>query len=193
MVQRNLNTKDLLKYEKDLFTFDRGQQLVEIMCYTLMPNHFHLLLTIHRSSMKRTDANLDNNISVFMKRLTSAYSKYYNYKYNRTGSLFEGKFKAEHVADSNYFKYLFSYIHLNPIKLIQSNWREVGIKDLKKINEFLNEYKYSSFRDYFQSPRKAGGIEKIVSIGSFLDKIPEDTDLSKEIFDWLNFKTIQLN
>lgn len=40
---------------------------------------------------------------------------YFNTKYERTGSLFEGKFKAEHLDSDRYLKYIFAYIHLNPI------------------------------------------------------------------------------
>lgn len=187
---KKFKSKDLIKIEKDMYTFRRGEQLVDIMAYVLMPNHFHILLTSHRSDIKRTDTNLDNNISVFMKRLTAAYSQYYNYKYKRTGSLFEGKFKAEHVGDADYFKYLFSYIHLNPIKLIQSAWREEGIHDYKAANDFLNNYKYSSFKDYFEPGKERGGQEKILSEREFFNRLPHDIDLSKEIFSWMNYKTI---
>lgn len=187
---KKFKTKDFIKINKDLFSFERGEKLVDIICFVLMPNHFHLLLTSDTSHNKRTDNNLDNKISVFMKRLTSSYSKYYNNKYNRTGTLFEGKFKASHVTENGYFKYLFSYIHLNPVNLIQSDWKERGISDHKKVNEHLNEYEYSSFKDYFHSPRKARGYEKIVSTDEFYKRVESKTDLNKEIFDWLKFKTI---
>lgn len=190
---KKFKTKDFVKINKDLFSFERGENLVQVMCFVLMPNHFHLLLTSDPANRRRTDNNLDNNISVFIKRLTVAYSKYYNFKYNRTGGLFEGKFKAEHVTENTYFRYLFSYIHLNPVKLIQSNWKEVGLSDHKRANDYLDQYEYSSFKDYFNSPRKARGYEKIVSTNAFLSRIDEGVDLNKEIFDWLKFKTININ
>jgi REP element-mobilizing transposase RayT len=185
--------KDLLKIEKDAYTFDRGKPLVEILAYVQMPNHFHLFLTPSNSSQLKTDKNIGNNVSVFMKRLTTSYSQYYNYKYNRSGSLFEGRFKAEHVNDNNYFKYLFSYIHLNPVKLFQKDWKESGINSIKETTSFLQNYSYSSFKNYFYSPYPVGGESKIVNEKEFLNKIESGTDLNKEIFSWLNFKTIQLN
>lgn len=69
----------------------------------------------------------------------TAYTMYFNKKYERTGSLFQGTFKAEHLDRDEYLKYIFTYIHLNPIKLIDPKWRENGIKNstiaknLKKI------------------------------------------------------------
>lgn len=187
---KKFKAKDFIKINKNMFLVDRGEPLVEILFFVLMPNHFHLVLVSKKSDLKRTDNNLESNISVFMKRLTFAYSRYYNYKYARSGSLFEGKFKAEHVSDSNYLKYLFSYIHLNPVKLIQSNWKEVGVEDFRRTNQFLNEYEQSSFKDYFDLTRKVSGVEKIISKQGFFSRIEKDTNLNKEIFDWLNYKTI---
>ena len=59
-----------------------------------------------------------------MHRVLTAYSKYFNAKYHRTGSLFEGKFKSVHINKDTQAKYLFSYIHLNPLKLIDSKWNK---------------------------------------------------------------------
>ena len=177
--------KDLIKYEKNPYGFEKGESIVSIYAYVLMPNHFHLFLTPNYA--EGTDKNLDNSVSIFLKRIGAAYTMYYNRKYNRTGSLFEGTFKAEHVSNDNYFKYLFSYIHLNPIKIIQKDWKEIGINNFQEAKKFLENYKHSSFGDYFTSPGEAGGI---INKQSFLSKLPADTDLNKEIFDWLKFRTI---
>ena len=111
----------------EIYNFDRGEQSVDIGAYCLMPNHFHILLTQTNSG----------DVSKFMHKLTTGYSMYYNNKYERTGALFEGKFKSEHANNDRYLKYLFSYIHLNPVKLIDANWKEVGIKDKGKTIKFL--------------------------------------------------------
>ena len=57
-----------------------SENLVEIGCYCLMPNHFHLLIREKE----------ENGISLFMKKLLTGYSMYFNIKYQRTGKLFEG-------------------------------------------------------------------------------------------------------
>src|SRR3989344_1004827 len=92
--------------EKDPYLWDRGKQLVSIGAYCLMPNHFHILIKEKGES----------GITKFMQKLSTAYVMYYNLKYKRSGALFEGKFKAEHLGTDRYLKYIFSYIHLNPIK-----------------------------------------------------------------------------
>src|SRR3989338_5483185 len=100
-----------------------------------MPNHFHLLL-------KEIEMG---GISQFMGKLSTAYSMYFNKKYERTGSLFEGRFKSSRIANDNYLHYLFAYIHLNPIKLIEPMWKEKGINDFARAKEFLGRYNYSSY------------------------------------------------
>ena len=127
----------------EIFEIDRGKTLVDVGAYCLMPNHFHLLL-------KETG---DGNISLFMQKVMTAYTMYFNKKYERTGSLFESKFRAQHAKGDNYLKYLFSYIHLNPVKLINSKWKEDGIKNRIQTKKFLYQYEYSSYLDYMEKQR----------------------------------------
>ena len=172
-----LNTNRSVKIRnisKDFFDFDREDTLVNIGAYCLMPNHFHLL-------MNQTE---NGSISKFMLKLTTAYSMYYNIKYERTGSLFEGKFKSEYVDNDRYLKYLFSYIHLNPIKLIKKDWKEKGIGDKGKAIEYLGKYKYSSYLDYLENNRKE---KAIISRKGFPDYFPTKNKFVKEIFEWLSF------
>src|SRR3989339_1573318 len=105
-----------------IFLKEVKNQLVSIGAYCLMPNHFHILIT----------PLSEKGLSKFMQKLSTAYSMYFNETYKRTGGLFEGKFKSVHVENDNQLKYLFSYIHLNPVKLINSEWKENGIKNIKK-------------------------------------------------------------
>ena len=116
---RDLTTDHSLK---DIFDFPADQSLVDIGTYCLIPNHFHLL--IHGKK--------EGGVSMFIQKLLTAYSKYYNIKNDRKGSLFDGNFKAKHLDDDNYLKYIYAYIHLNPIKLICPKWKEEkGLLDIK--------------------------------------------------------------
>jgi len=96
---------------------DRGEVFVAIGAYCLMPNHFHILVR----------EKTEGGIVKFMSRVLTSYSSYFNKKYERTGRLFEGTFKAKHVDSDRYLKYLFAYIHLNPIKIIDKEWKKNGI------------------------------------------------------------------
>jgi putative transposase len=169
----------------DAFEFERGKQIVSIGAWVLMPNHFHIYLTInsHMSDMWEKDKR--NYISEFMRKLLTAYVKYFNGKYKRTGGLFEGSFKSVHIKKENQAKYLFSYIHLNPVKLIQKNWKEEGIKDIKNTLEFLGKYKWSSYFDYKKVKRKEN---KILDVENFLDYFKKVKDFDKEILEWISYK-----
>lgn len=157
----------------DIYNFDREQQLVHIGAYCLMPNHFHLLLTQIE----------EGGISKFMQKVSTGYSMYYNKRYKRTGTLFEGKFKSTHSDNDRYLKYLFSYMHLNPVKLIDAKWREHGIKNKNRAASFLDQYNYSSYQDYLGHDRSQA---KILDINLFPKYFLTKEVLKNEIYDWIN-------
>ncbi len=157
-----------------LYDFDRGDTVVDIGAYCLMSNHFHILIK----------AKEEVGVSKFMQKLTTAYVMYYNQKYKRTGGLFEGKFKSEHVSNDRYLKYIFSYIHLNPVKLIDSKWKEHKLADKKKVLSFLRGYPFSSFLDYQDSDREQ---YLIINRKPFPDYFPTAKDFEEEIFEWFNY------
>ena len=101
---------------------------IELFCFSLMPNHFHLLL--------RQKAN--DSISRFMKCVWNAYSSYFNVNYERVGPIFQGRFKAKEVGNDAYLLDLSRYIHRNSI----------GLTDGAGKTRPLLEYRYSSYRHY---------------------------------------------
>ena len=98
--------------------------------------------------------------------------------------MFQGVFQAQHADSDNYLKYLFSYIHLNPVKLIQSNWKEDGIEDINRAKKFLNDYKYSSFVDYMGIKREENNILNTLVFPEYFESIK---DFENNILDWLEF------
>jgi putative transposase len=166
---------EVRKIERNqVFDFDRGEQYVAIGAYCLMPNHFHILLT----------PLVDNGVQKFMLKLSTAYSMYFNTKHHRTGSLFEGRFKSEHVDGDRYLKYLFSYIHLNPVKLFQSDWREIGLSNVADAQIFLNSYQYSSYID----TKIERAESAILKRRNYPDYFETPFDLDKEILEWLAYR-----
>ncbi len=158
-----------------LFEKDVGKPLVAIGAWCLMSNHIHLLV-------KEIEAG---GISKFMARLLTAYSMYFNIKNNRTGALFESRFKAEHVNNDTYLKYLYCYIHLNPIKMIQSDWKTKGIFDAIQAEKFISAYPYSSLSEYKGEERIQA---KILSRAIFPEyfETPESFDLFYK--EWIDIK-----
>lgn len=79
------------------------EKLVNIICYCLNPNHYHFVL----------EQVADNGISEFMRRLGSGYTKYFNEKYKRSGTLFQGTFKAVHIESNEQLLHDSAYVNLN--------------------------------------------------------------------------------
>lgn len=159
---------------KKLSEIERGDTLVDIGCYCLMDNHFHILIR----------EKIEGGISLFMGRLGTSYSMYFNIKNKRKGRLFENNFKAFHANSDKYLKYLFSYIHLNPIKLIDSEWKEGGIKNLSKSRTFIKNYKYSSYMDYIDVKREEN---LILNKSKFPKYFESKEDFYKNITDWMKY------
>lgn len=95
-----------------------------LLVYCLMPNHFHLLLRQDRP----------NALSEFMGNLSKSYAKAINKHLNRSGHLFEGKYKLKHIDDDTYLLHLSRYIHLNPVAA--------------RLVILPEQWKFSSYRDY---------------------------------------------
>src|SRR3989344_3859948 len=124
-------------------------------------------------------------ISIFLEKLCKTYAQYFNAKYKRTGSLFESKFKSVHITDDPQAKYNFSYIHLNPVKLIDKDWRKNGIKDFVKTMQFLQNYKWSSYQDHKGVVRPEN---KILDLDKFPKYFQDVKDFDIEIIEWLKNK-----
>ncbi|MCF7835733.1 MAG: transposase [Candidatus Marinimicrobia bacterium] len=108
--------------------------LVEILAFTLMPNHFHLLLR----------QRVEGGISKFAQKLGAGYAKYFNTRYERVGSLFQGKFKAVSIDEDAHFLHILHYIHSNPLSL--SSYRPP--RSIAREMKFLEDYRWSSYMDY---------------------------------------------
>ena len=107
---RTLNTTDSSKYFdnkrnkfKDQDITGEGDKLVTIVAYCFLPNHYHLLLK----------QEVDNGISQFMQRLGTSYTKFFNQEEGRSGSLFQGKFKATHLTGDYALSTVSAYVNLN--------------------------------------------------------------------------------
>lgn len=75
-----------------------------LVAYCLMPNHFHLVLRQEE----------ENGIAKFMGNLCNSYTRYFNIRHNRSGPLFQGKFKAVHIQTDKQLLHVVRYVHLNP-------------------------------------------------------------------------------
>lgn len=128
-----------LRILKNYIIKEEKKPLVRILSYCLMPNHYHLLV----------EELQEGGITNFMHKLGGGYTRYFNNKYQRSGSLFEGPFEAVLVENEIYFQYLLVYINVvNPGQLIEPELKEKGIIDFERVMKFVDEYLWSTHQEY---------------------------------------------
>lgn len=157
-----------------VFTRPRGEQLVDIGAYVLMPNRYHLLI---RERQK-------GSISTFMHRINTAFTMYFNLKHQRHGTLFSGRFKVLHVPKDTYLGKVTNYIHGNAIELFEPGFLSGGAANTKKLIDKITSYEFASLYDYEQPLRYESTI---LSRALLDDTIGEPVSSSGVLHDFKTF------
>jgi len=98
-------------------------RMVELVAFCLVPNHFHLMVR----------ELVDDGVSKYMQRVLTAYVKYFNLRHNKSGYLFQGKYKSVLIADDRQLMHTSAYIHKHPAEI---GWRKRE-----------DQYPWSSYQD----------------------------------------------
>lgn len=133
-----LPESERVKFAQNLYR--KSEKLIEIICYCLMPNHFHFLV----KQMKK------NGVSTFSANFTNSYTKYFNTKHERVGPLFQGLFKAVRVESDEQLIHVSRYIHLNPVSSFLINTDQLG------------DYRWSSYPEYLDISQNKIADKEIV-------------------------------
>ncbi|KND48459.1 MAG: Transposase [Parcubacteria bacterium C7867-005] len=164
-----LNRKDYLRFVENLFLLNnkegkirtrqgntlghndlKRKKLVEIFKWSLLPNHYHLLIYELE----------EGGILEFTKRLGNAYTKYFNTKNGkRSGYLFQNSAKIVRMTDDSQFIYAPVYIDINPLDLKFPKWKSSSINTDKAL-DFLSNYEWSSFKDFYGSGMHSAVVNK---------------------------------
>lgn len=149
----------------------KQERYLELNAFSLMPNHFHLLVKEHKPG----------GISKYLQRVLTAYTMYYNIRNETTGHLFQGPYKIVHIKDDSQLMHCSAYIHRNPL--------EIGC-----LLSNLHNYKWSSYCDYIGKDRWDGLLERSILLERFTCE-GEDTyenfiktSPAKSEFDFENIK-----
>ncbi len=148
---KNATIEDAIKIIK------QGEKLVDVLCYVIMPDHYHLLLKERR----------ENGITSFIHRCNISIAKYINIKNNKSGPVFESLFKSKHISSNEYLLHLSLYIHLNPLDfLANKDWRNHKLKNWNLIRKKLLDYPWSSLKCFLNEnyqDRIISGTEMILN------------------------------
>jgi len=135
-------------------SLDKTKKIIEVICYCLMPNHFHFLLR----------QLVDGGITEFISKLSNSYTKYFNIKHKRIGPLLQGEFKSVLVESNEQLLHLSRYIHLNP--------------SVSGLVDNLEEYSRSSYPEYIGTAAKVICSKKII-----LDQFKSTKGYQKFVMD----------
>ncbi|MFH1354130.1 MAG: transposase [bacterium] len=130
-----------------------GSGLIDLLCYSLMPNHIHLLIR----------ENASGGTSLYILRLLTSYAKYFNTREHRSGSLFVNPFHSVLVDGDEQLLHVSRYIHLNPF-----------------VAHMINNpstYRWSSLPEYINK------VRAVVCHKSLLKSIMKPTEYKKFVFD----------
>jgi putative transposase len=138
------NNKGLIFFENDNYAYflDQFKKYVASFCevysYCLMPNHFHFFIRINDQILFEKG----------IKNFFISYSKAINKKYNRVGSLFQGRYKVSEITSDSYYTRIITYIHQNPVVagLVQN----------------MEDYKFSSYATYLSKKRTMINREEVL-------------------------------
>lgn len=147
------------------------RELVDVLGYALMTNHFHLILR----------QKAENGISEFMKKVGTAYSMYFNTLYDHSGTVFQGRFKSKYVGEGEYLRWLFAYVALNPLDIAYPARKEFGVPDKEVAEKFLASYAHASYPDMRMRESARRPEAKIISFDAlkeFGDDVPDFSDIS---------------
>ncbi len=144
---------------RGLTSYPNTEKLVDVVQWSLMKNHFHFLLR----------QRVDGGISLFMQKVGTGYTLYFNKKHERSGRLFQGTFKAKRVKNDEHFIRLASYIPLNPLELYFHEWERKGVppEETSAAKQYLRQYIWTSYNDYFFEDLIPGFISKKVFFKAF--------------------------
>jgi REP element-mobilizing transposase RayT len=144
---------------------------VMVIAYCLMPNHYHFLLR----------QETENSISKFIQVLFNSFAQGLNIQQERTGTLFEGRFRHKCVEKWEYLVTLCRYIHRNPVKArlvsqpedwLYSNYQEwIGLRNGDLVDKIF-------VQDHFPKPG-----DYIAFVNDLEDEKKSFEKISKYIFD----------
>ena len=146
----------------------RHKPLVNILCFSIMNNHYHLVL----------EEITAGGVTKFMRKIGTGMTNYFNAKYKESGRLFQGAFKSKRIDSDNYLSFLSVYVHLkNPLELYPGGLKK-AVSEIDTAIKWVTDDPYNSFADY-GSNRNSPIIKKSF-LGDMFSSPKEYTAFAKD-------------
>ena len=146
-LSKGLVQPSVLNISKEIINKIIEGRYVELASFCLMQNHFHLILKEEK----------EGGTAQYMQRVLNGYTKYYNTKYQKSGHLFQGPYKAVHIKNNTQLLHVSAYIHRNPREFTAWTNKE-------------HQYVYSSYQDFINKNRWGKLLALDIILAQFKDK-----------------------
>ncbi|MEK7601605.1 MAG: transposase [Patescibacteria group bacterium] len=147
------DTEALAEFERP-HAWPERKPLTQVLAWTLMPNHFHLLLR----------ESTDGGVAKFMQRLGGSMTTHFNAKYGEKGSLFQGGYKAKTIDSDSYLRYLVQYILVKNVFELHPGGLKKAMSEFDRAWERAQRYSFSSLHSCISD--KSDLTQDIVDIDS---------------------------
>lgn len=164
------NTSDSveLRWRSEVRLPRDDEKLIDILAYILRKNHLHILVKC------RTPEGFTN----FFRKIFVGHTLNFNLQNKRKGVLFQGRPVVKHINSDRYLNHVINYIHLNALDFYFPEWRAHGIKDQKKAQKLLLDYKWSSL------PGILGLRDDPIINTELVEEFVDTKDLINSMLDW---------
>ncbi len=134
------------KYHYENLIYVRDNQKVKMLCFKIMPTHYHLVVKV----------NKDNVLSKYIGDVENSYTRFFNQKFDRKGPLWQSRFKAVRIETEEQLLHITRYVHLNAVtsRLVNlpEDWPFSSYKDFisdkKILKEIITEISISDSNQY---------------------------------------------
>jgi putative transposase len=131
----------------------RAKPLVEIYSHSIMPNHYHFVLK----------ELISNGLTSFFSKFQMSFARLYNARNNRSGVVFQGRFKSKLISNTEQFIHIVRYVHLNPVTAYLVEFEELSNSLRSSYSEYVNSNKKYNIIDSALVFRQFSSIEKFKS------------------------------
>lgn len=150
--------------------------LVDILAWTLLDNHIHILLNIRESQ--------EHGVSMFAQRLFRSMTGYFNEKYGGTGTIFQGPYTSVIIEDDDQLRYVIPYIMFKNVLEMHPDGFDSITREMDASWKWAIQYPYSSLFNYVQAIREPGS--HILAENNIIHQMyPHTSDLKHSFYDML--------
>lgn len=161
-------------------TWPPQNKLVHIHAYTLMPNHFHLLI----------EEIVDDGTASFMKKIGDSMTKSFNKKYDEQGGLFQGPYASSIIGSDDYLRFVMAYIEVKNVFELYPEGFSVACADFQKTISWAKQYPFSSLAYELNEQINSSIIDRNQHTADLFNNAEDFKRVAKEAIQYSQIKSV---